>query len=154
MSAVREPGCKDCLKTTAGDCGQHGPIQTRVQTHDLNNACKIPGCTNPETHMTSEHGRGQVVGDLEERAHDLWEQKFHELQFKHILLQERLIQMLLAREDLAQGCPCLHTEPCSPACSCASPVMSGGCFRCCSYGDEERKKRRAEVLAKLISGAP
>ena len=44
------------------------------------------------------------------------------------------------------GCPCLHTVPCSPQCSCATPVMSGGCSRCCNYGSAEQRHEQAERL--------
>src|SRR6185369_8954853 len=47
------------------------------------------------------------------------------------------------RAELAQAraaCPCKHTTPCSDACSCANPVMSGGCERCCAYGSEEQQR--------------
>ena len=47
------------------------------------------------------------------------------------------------------GCPCLYVEPCSSACSCASPGMSGGCERCCRYGSLEQRTAHAESLAAL-----
>ena len=48
-----------------------------------------------------------------------------------------------------RGCPCLHTTPCSPQCTCANRFSSYGCMRCCSYGSPEQQKQRAEVLAQL-----
>ncbi len=49
-------------------------------------------------------------------------------------------------------CPCQYKEiePCSYSCSCAKPVMSGGCSRCCRYGNEEQRLNTARTLAKII----
>ena len=49
----------------------------------------------------------------------------------------------------ADGCPCLLVEPCSYACSCAKPTMSGGCMRCCKYGSMEQRISAAKQLATL-----
>ena len=49
-----------------------------------------------------------------------------------------------------EGCPCHYTTPCSYACSCAHPTMSGGCHRCATYGSLEQRKEWAERLAKII----
>lgn len=48
------------------------------------------------------------------------------------------------------GCPCLHVTPCHPQCSCANPLMSYGCTRCCSYGSKEQQKEMAQWLAMVI----
>ena len=56
------------------------------------------------------------------------------------------VRELLA--ELGQGCPCLYVEPCSYACSCASPGVSGGCERCCRYGSLEQRQAQAERLAE------
>ena len=46
------------------------------------------------------------------------------------------------------GCPCLHTVPCSPQCSCANQLLSGGCTRCCNYGSAEQRHEQAERLTR------
>ncbi len=48
------------------------------------------------------------------------------------------------------GCPCLLVEPCHKQCSCAKPVMSYGCHRCCSYGSIEQRVAMAKRLAAII----
>jgi hypothetical protein len=50
------------------------------------------------------------------------------------------------------GCPCTveGIEPCSYACSCAHPFMSGGCQRCAAYGSLEQRQAAAR---RLISSA-
>jgi len=45
------------------------------------------------------------------------------------------------------GCPCLYVEPCSSACTCANPLMSGGCQRCCAYGSIEQRQAKARQLS-------
>jgi hypothetical protein len=47
------------------------------------------------------------------------------------------------------GCPCLHTTPCHPRCTCVQPYSSHGCARCCRYGSAEQRRERAEALAAL-----
>ena len=49
-----------------------------------------------------------------------------------------------ARE--ANGCPCCYGSPCSEQCTCARPMMSGGCGRCARYGSEEQQRDAARVL--------
>jgi len=49
-----------------------------------------------------------------------------------------------------KACPCLHTTPCGPGCTCVMPGSSNGCRRCCSYGSKERQKIKAIWLAQLI----
>lgn len=51
-----------------------------------------------------------------------------------------------------KACPCLHTTPCDPRCTCVVSVSSRGCTRCCSYGNAEQQKAMAEHLA--AQGAP
>lgn len=51
------------------------------------------------------------------------------------------------RDGAAKSCPCYWTTPCSTNCSCANPVMSGGCERCCAYGNDEQRKNAAVRLA-------
>lgn len=50
-----------------------------------------------------------------------------------------------------KACPCLHTTPCDPRCTCVSPSSSFGCRRCCSYGSPEQQRVRAEYLASKQS---
>ena len=54
-----------------------------------------------------------------------------------------------------ESCPCKYTEvkPCKSSCSCANPVMSGGCARCCSYGNHEQRAFKAIILSKMIDRA-
>ncbi len=49
-----------------------------------------------------------------------------------------------------QSCPCSYeeVEPCKPTCTCANPVMSGGCLRCCTYGSLEQRITQAKRLSK------
>jgi hypothetical protein len=47
------------------------------------------------------------------------------------------------------SCPCLHTEPCNPRCTCVHGGSSVGCSRCCTYGSKEQQKKTAERLAAL-----
>lgn len=48
------------------------------------------------------------------------------------------------------SCPCLLIEPCSYACSCAHPYMSGGCQRCVQYGDMNQRIAKAQWIADAI----
>lgn len=48
-----------------------------------------------------------------------------------------------------QACPCLHTTPCHPRCTCVNPVSSVGCRRCCSYGSKAQQVAQGERLARL-----
>lgn len=51
------------------------------------------------------------------------------------------------------GCPCTLVDPCSGNCSCAQPILSGGCRRCANYGDDLQRTVAAARLAELIDGA-
>lgn len=53
-----------------------------------------------------------------------------------------------------EACPCLHTTPCHPDCTCVNQFSSRGCTRCCSYGSKEQQKAKAEHLAKIIDKFP
>lgn len=46
-------------------------------------------------------------------------------------------------------CPCTLVTPCSPNCSCACSVMSGGCYCCASYGSKEQQLIAANRLMSL-----
>ncbi len=48
-----------------------------------------------------------------------------------------------------RSCPCTYITPCSSQCSCANPIMSGGCSRCCMYGSESQRKSSAERLVLI-----
>lgn len=77
---------------------------------------------------------------------------------------ENYIEGFIVRESLAESsrladsisfaraCPCFHTVPCDPRCSCIHPHSSRGCARCCAYGSAEQQRLRAEHLAELIEG--
>ena len=56
------------------------------------------------------------------------------------------------KKKLNESCPCKYAEvePCKSSCSCANPVMSGGCARCCSYGSYSQRMGKAVVLANII----
>ena len=53
----------------------------------------------------------------------------------------------LERERRA-GCPCMHTAPCDPRCTCVQPLSSAGCSRCCTYGSAEQQRAAAARLAR------
>ena len=53
-----------------------------------------------------------------------------------------------------EACPCLHTTPCIPRCTCAMPGSSSGCRRCCTYGSREQQRAAAERLAKQVDPPP
>jgi len=56
------------------------------------------------------------------------------------LWNRRADQALLSRAATTQAvCACTLTEPCSPNCTCANPILSGGCLRCASYGSPEQQ---------------
>lgn len=44
------------------------------------------------------------------------------------------------------GCPCRYVAPCSLSCSCFDSVQSGGCLRCCRYGNGEQRAAAARRL--------
>lgn len=50
------------------------------------------------------------------------------------------------QEERKGGCPCEHTTPCHPDCTCINHFMSRGCERCCRYGSSEQQKAMAEYL--------
>lgn len=53
------------------------------------------------------------------------------------------------QEHILRSCPCLYVEPCSYACTCANPTMSGGCDRCCSYGSFRQRLMSAVILSEM-----
>ena len=74
------------------------------------------------------------------------------LTYGQILAVESAIEAYVQeRERLARadGCPCLFIDPCMSQCTCANNIMSGGCKRCCKYGNYEQQERAAKRLAEL-----
>ncbi len=57
----------------------------------------------------------------------------------------------MERQRTHNPCPCLHTTPCNPMCTCRQKFSSYGCARCCSYGNAEQQKATAEYLAGLVT---
>ncbi len=53
------------------------------------------------------------------------------------------------RDEAQNGCPCTIVEPCRSSCTCANPLMSGGCDRCARYGNEEQRIAAATRLVRL-----
>lgn len=47
-------------------------------------------------------------------------------------------------------CPCQLIEPCKATCTCNNPFMSGGCERCCTYGNREQQIKKAKFLAETL----
>lgn len=50
-----------------------------------------------------------------------------------------------------EGCPCLYVTSCCESCTCANPLLSGGCLRCCRYGSLEQRKATAQRLAGMAA---
>ena len=57
------------------------------------------------------------------------------------------LERALAR---GRGCPCHWTEPCSPECTCVNGLYSAGCRRCCRYGSDEYRRKKAEHIAEKL----
>lgn len=51
------------------------------------------------------------------------------------------------------ACPCSHTTPCDPRCTCAVPYSSRGCARCCTYGSKEQQVKAAKRIVRLLDRA-
>ncbi len=51
-----------------------------------------------------------------------------------------------ALAERSASCPCAYGEPCHPDCTCACPVSSKGCLRCCSYGNRDQRQAAAARL--------
>lgn len=63
-------------------------------------------------------------------------------------------QELLRRlEEHDRSCPCewLPESECRLSCSCANPIMSGGCDRCTKYGSNEQRLRNALNIIKRLN---
>lgn len=52
------------------------------------------------------------------------------------------------------ACPCLHTTPCDPRCTCVDLASSRGCSRCCTYGSPEQQRAAAERLVRDRTETP
>lgn len=50
-----------------------------------------------------------------------------------------------------QPCPCLHTTPCHKTCSCIHMTSSSGCHRCCTVGNPEQQRVKAEWLVNVLN---
>ena len=73
----------------------------------------------------------------------------------YVVIGDR-IEVLEGREaapEIDEGCPCTLIEPCSVNCTCANPIMSGGCLRCCRYGSLEQRTAQAQRLTGEITEA-
>ena len=64
-----------------------------------------------------------------------------------------LKDMLMAPLYRPEGCPCCYTTPCSSRCTCANPVLSGGCRRCATYGSLEQRQAAAKHIAAILDAA-
>jgi hypothetical protein len=69
-------------------------------------------------------------------------------------LKEDIAAAIFAAEQRSRKetstCPCNLIEPCSYACSCAEPYMSGGCVRCAGYGSEKQRLAQAHHIAQKL----
>ena len=50
---------------------------------------------------------------------------------------------------MQESCPCTYTDACHVQCSCAHPVMSAGCRRCCGYGSDEQRMAAAKRIVLI-----
>jgi hypothetical protein len=50
------------------------------------------------------------------------------------------------------GCPCTIVDPCRSSCTCANPVMSGGCACCAKYGNDEQRRKNAQRIRDILVG--
>lgn len=55
---------------------------------------------------------------------------------------------ILPIEIKKTGCPCTLVEACMRSCTCAHPMLSGGCRRCALYGSLEQQINAAKRLVK------
>ncbi len=65
------------------------------------------------------------------------------------LIESQAAEIKRLRETYGNGCPCRHTTPCQPNCTCAKSMMSHGCRRCCRYGSKQQQVAMAEHLAAM-----
>lgn len=67
----------------------------------------------------------------------------------HLCDEARAALARLPADALAErsaSCPCAYGEPCHPDCTCACPVSSKGCLRCCRYGNRDQRQAAAARL--------
>lgn len=98
---------------------------------------------------------------LEEESEELyaWDELDHVLGYCDCLPlhdwaynpKAKIRELLSNKEREANGCPCLLVEPCSQGCTCANPVMSGGCMRCARYGSMGQRLEAAKRLSAAAS---
>lgn len=50
------------------------------------------------------------------------------------------------------SCPCEfpEIEACRKSCSCRTPHLSGGCYRCATYGSQEQRLTKARWIAERL----
>lgn len=64
--------------------------------------------------------------------------------------KERIRELERQLAEANDGCPCRHTTPCRPRCTCIMSGSSAGCLRCTKYGSKKQKKAVAKILATYI----
>lgn len=72
----------------------------------------------------------------------------------HVAAMARRIEELEAKTLRSGSCPCEWVTPCRSTCSCATPIMSGGCSRCCKYGSDLQRMAAALDLAVRLGKCP
>lgn len=68
------------------------------------------------------------------------------LEFMADVPKEIRLTIKSLRANQPRACPCLHTTPCHPRCTCVNGFSSHGCSRCCTYGSSDQQKAMAERL--------
>lgn len=61
-------------------------------------------------------------------------------------LRRRLADAHARAEAAERGCPCQLATPCLPTCTCAHPLLSGGCRRCARYGSDQQRVAHAVAI--------
>lgn len=103
--------------------------------------------------MTTPDGTfgGREVSEVaRRRAHELLHYDGSECRNGHRPVCERVATYVDASLNALKACPCLHTSPCHPDCTCVDPFSSRGCARCCSYGSIEQQAVKADFLARVL----
>lgn len=101
------------------------------------------------------------VLDAGTRGHERW---FHEhFASAHLTgewFDKTILKEILALDTLpvmndpeVKACPCFHTTPCHPRCTCIEPTSSVGCLCCCTHGSPEQQRAHAEFIQELIEKA-
>lgn len=76
----------------------------------------------------------------------IWTMRDSQLHTDAVAAEKRAEQAEARLREAEQACPCRHTTPCHPRCTCANPASSAGCRRCCKYGSPEQQRAMAEHL--------